>query len=126
MGAQARVPRSPCEALSVLVRNVLARLWISVPLGEAEVDCKYVMLSLANTNQEIIRFDVSVEVEARMDILDSLNHLVGKHQHSLESELSTALFEEFLQAWTEHVHDHAVPLLVLAKEVDLWESNPVA
>ena len=48
------------QILSVTVRNVLSGLGFAEPLSEAKVDDVNEMLLLANTNKEVIRFDISV------------------------------------------------------------------
>lgn len=48
------------KILAVTVRNMLSRFGVSEPLGQAEVYYINVMLLLANSDEEVVRFDVSV------------------------------------------------------------------
>ena len=54
------------------------------------------MLPLAHSNQEIVRLDVTMQVQSGVDVLNTLDHLVGEHQDGFEGEDSVALAEEFL------------------------------
>jgi hypothetical protein len=51
---------------------VLACLRVSKALGKTEVDYVDVVLLFADTNQEVIGFDISVKEVARVDKLNSL------------------------------------------------------
>mmetsp|Transcript_17012 Transcript_17012/g.26249 ORF Transcript_17012/g.26249 Transcript_17012/m.26249 type:complete len:210 (+) Transcript_17012:897-1526(+) len=104
---------------------MLATLWVSVPLGEAEVDSKHIMLSLSNSDEKVIRFDISMEVEPAVDVLYPLDHLVSEHQHCFQGEFTAAFPKELFEAGTKHVHYHTVPLFVLAEVVYFWNSDPV-
>ena len=74
---------------------MLACLRVTESFGEAEVDYVDVVLLFANSDQKVVRLDVSVEEVARVDKLDSLQlskhvragpntyHLICKHENSL-------------------------------------------
>ena len=98
MRVQTGIPRSSSQALAVFVWDVLARLCVTVALGEAEVDDVDVVLSLPLSDQEVVWLHVSMEVEAGVDVLDSLNHLICQHEHRFEGELPATFPEEFLYA----------------------------
>ena len=55
------IPSRSSEVLPVSVRDVLAGLGISEPLGQAEIDNVHVVLLLADTNQEVVWLDISVQ-----------------------------------------------------------------
>ncbi len=54
------VPRSTCEVLAVLVRDVFSRSGFSVPLGKSEINDVNIVLFLSDANQKVVRLDVSV------------------------------------------------------------------
>ena len=66
------VTSSSSEIFTVSVGDVLACLWVSKSLGKSEVNHIYVVLFLANSNEEVVWFDVSVQKVARVHKLDSL------------------------------------------------------
>jgi hypothetical protein len=80
------------------------------------------VLPLANAHQEIVRLYVSVQVQARVDVLNSLDHLVSEHQHSFQREFAPTLSEQFLQTGSQHIYNQAIPLFVLPKPVN--SGNP--
>lgn len=55
------------------------------------------MLLFANSDQEVVWFDVSVQEMPRVDELYPLQHLVGQHEHRLEAELSLAVIEQVFE-----------------------------
>ena len=61
MGVHRGVPRGSGQIFSVAVGNVLASLGLTVPFCEAEVDDIDIVLFFAYTNEEIVRFDVTME-----------------------------------------------------------------
>jgi hypothetical protein len=64
------------QGLAILVGDMLTSLGISIPLGQAEVNSVYVMLSFSQAHNKIVWFDVSVQVQSGVDVLDALNQLV--------------------------------------------------
>ena len=51
---------------------MLSRLWVPEALGQTKINDVYVVLLLADTNKEVIGFDISVEEVARVNKFDSL------------------------------------------------------
>ena len=124
MRVQARVSRRARQVLSVSERDVLAVRRL-VALGEAEVDDVNCVFSLViASNQEIIRFDVSMDDSFLVHNLDSLDHLDGDVEAGLEVEFSSALLEVVFETLAEEVHDHdvvhlAILGLLVADEVEI-------
>jgi hypothetical protein len=58
---------------------MLSASGVSVSLCKPEINCKHVMLPFADPNKEVVGFYVSVEIQARMNVLNSLDHLIGQH-----------------------------------------------
>ena len=61
---------------------MLACLGVSEPFCQTKINHIDVVLLLSNSNQEIVRFDVSMKKVAGMDKLNSLKHLICQHQYS--------------------------------------------
>ena len=70
---------------------MLACLGVSEPFCQTKINHIDVVLLLSNSNQEIVRFDVSMKKVAGMDKLNSLEHLVGEHEDGFEAELALAI-----------------------------------
>jgi hypothetical protein len=51
------------------------------------------VLFFADADEEIIRLDIPVQEVSAVNEFNSLEHLVGQHQHCLEAELSFAIIQ---------------------------------
>ena len=60
---------------------------VSVPLCQTEVDDIYVVLAFSDADQEVVWFDVAVQEQPGVDVLDALDQLVCQHQHRLQRKL---------------------------------------
>lgn len=125
MRVQTCVPGRARQALPVLVWNVLPCPRVAVPLGQPEVDDVHVVLPLPEAHEKVVGLDVPVQVQPRVDVLDSLDHLVGQHQHRLQTEFPSAFPEKFFEAASERIHDHNVSFFVLAEPVHLRDADAV-
>ena len=115
MRIQACVSCCASQVLSISEWDVLAVRRL-VALGEAEVDDVNCVFSLViAANQEIIRFDVSMDDSLLMDDLDSLDHLDGDVEASLEVKFPSALLEVVFETLAEEVHDHDVIHLTILR-----------
>ena len=73
MGVDARISGSPCQVLSLAERNMLT-VRVLVALRQPEVDDVHVVLvGVVPSNQEIIRFNISVNNAFFVYFLNSLN-----------------------------------------------------
>lgn len=61
-----------------------------------------------------------------MNILYPLDELICKHESCLERKFTAAPPEQLFQTATKLVHDEAVSLLMLAKPVDLRDSDTIS
>ena len=66
------IPGCAGQVLSVAIWDMLAGFGVSEALGESEVNHVYVVLLFANSDEEVVWFDVSVQEMSRMDELNSL------------------------------------------------------
>lgn len=71
MGVDAGVSCRPREVFVFLVGDVLVRSCVPVLLGQSEVDGVDEIALLAETHEEVVGFDVSVDEVLRVDVLDS-------------------------------------------------------
>ena len=75
MGCDGCISGSTGEILSILVRDMLA-LTVLVALGQTEVNNVNIVASgLGPANQEVVRFDVTMDDSLLVHLLDSLDHL---------------------------------------------------
>lgn len=71
-------------------------LGVSVLLGQTEIDHIDLIASFANTHEEIVGLDISVNKVSRVNVLDSRDELIGEEKDSLEGELSVTEVEQIL------------------------------
>merc|ERR1719210_2732873 len=76
-----------------------------VLLCKAEVDDIQICDILSTTNHEVVRLDVSMEQTSVVNIFQSGNHPISKHQHGLQAELARTLSEQAFQRLPEQVDD---------------------
>ena len=58
--------------------------WVLVPLGKTVVDHVHVVLTFTDAYQVVIRFDITMQETSRVDILNTLDQLISKHEHSVK------------------------------------------
>lgn len=107
------ISRSACQVLVVFVRNVrsISRL---VLLGQSKINHKDNVRLFLLTNQEIIRFDVSMQKSLVVNVLDSLQNLQTNHYDCFKGEGLAILLEQRLQRVSQWFHNHDI-LLSLSK-----------
>ena len=72
---------------------MLASLRVAEPLRQTEINNVYVVLLLADSNQEVVWLNITMEEVPRMDKLNSLEHLIGQHKHCFKGEFALAVVE---------------------------------
>ena len=72
MSVDTSVTRRAGQVLSISIGNMLTRLGITESFGKTKVDHIYIVLFFADSNQKIIRLDISVKEVSTVDKLDSL------------------------------------------------------
>ena len=80
---------------------MLASLGVAEPLRQTEINNVYVVLLLADADEEVVRLDITMEEVPRMDKLNSLEHLIGQHKHCFKREFAFAVVEKVLETWSE-------------------------
>lgn len=104
---------------------MLASLRVSVSFCETEVHRVDIVLPFPYPNQKIVWFNISVEIQPRVNVFDSLDHLVSQHQHCFQRELPAALPEQLFQTGSQHIHYHAVALLMGAEPINAGNADSV-
>mmetsp|Transcript_111960 Transcript_111960/g.321700 ORF Transcript_111960/g.321700 Transcript_111960/m.321700 type:complete len:265 (+) Transcript_111960:809-1603(+) len=108
MHVDAGVSHGSRHTLTLGARDVFAGVRVAPPLSQPEVHDEDAVLSLAHTHQKIVWLDVTVEQTARVNELDTLEHLLGQHQHRLEGEQTAARCKAVVQRGALQLHDHDV------------------
>mmetsp|Transcript_4507 Transcript_4507/g.10940 ORF Transcript_4507/g.10940 Transcript_4507/m.10940 type:complete len:322 (-) Transcript_4507:208-1173(-) len=120
------VTRSTRQRSSFTLGDMLKGAGVTVSLRQTEIDTvDEVSVSTTPIRDEVGGFDITVDQVARMHQFDTLEHLIGYHEHRLEGESTTALVELILQRRSEKVHDHEIVRILGSKVVDFGESRSV-
>ena len=106
------------QILVLSVRDVEVCLRVPVLLRETEVNHVDLVASLADTHEEVVGLDVTVDEALGVDVLDAADELVGEQEDGLEGEFAVAEVEEILEGGTEEVEDHGVVVTLGAEPPD--------
>ena len=101
------VTGSSSQVLAFSVGNMLA-ISLDIAFSESEVDDENFVAGFVEAYTEVVRFDISVNKMPVVDVLNSSDHLVDQHQHSLEGELPEGVFEEAFEGRAHKVHDEDI------------------
>lgn len=93
-------------------------LWVTVLLGETEIDDINLVAALADAHEEVIWLDITVDEGFGVDILDAGDELIGEEKDSLQGELSVTEVEKILQTRSEKVKDHGIVVTLGTKPPD--------
>jgi hypothetical protein len=94
---------SPCTAYSFAFT-------LDIALGFTEINKKYFMRELIESNTEIRGFYISVDEYSTMEVLEATDHLVGEHKHCFEAKLAMSLIEEGLEGRAEQFHHQYIEI----------------
>ena len=97
MGIKTRIPSSSSQVFILSVWYMLTSSIIPVFLSQPKVNEEKFVAVSSNTHEKIIWFYIPMNEVFVVYILNSSNHLVSQHQHSLHRESARAEVEEVFQ-----------------------------
>lgn len=118
MGVDGGVTSGTSQVLVLSVRDVEVGLGVPVLLGETKVDHVDLVASLADTHEEVVGLDVTVDEALSVNVLDAADQLVGEQEDGLEGEFAVAEVEEILEGGAEEVENHGVVVTLGAEPPD--------
>ena len=83
-------------------------LWVTIFLGQTEIDDVNLVATLADAHEEVVWLDVTVDERLRVDVLNTGNELIGEQKNGLQRELAVAEVKEILQAGSKKIKDHGI------------------
>mmetsp|Transcript_2859 Transcript_2859/g.10917 ORF Transcript_2859/g.10917 Transcript_2859/m.10917 type:complete len:231 (-) Transcript_2859:766-1458(-) len=95
VGEYTGVSKSSCQRLSITERNMHASVFEN--FGKTKINEEHLAAVLPYSHQKIVGLNISVDNISRMQIFQSLDHLVSKHDYSFERELGVVFNKEFFQ-----------------------------
>jgi hypothetical protein len=98
-------------------------LWVTVLLGETEIDNVDLIATLANAHEEVVGLDITVDERLGMNVLDAGNQLIGEEKDGLEGELPVAEVEEIFQGGSEEVEDHRIVITLGTEPADEGDTD---
>ena len=117
------VTGSASQVLVLSVWDVEVRLWVTVLLGQTEINNVDLVATLANAHQEVVWLDIAVDERLGVDVLNAGDELVGKKKNGLQGELAVAEVEEILQRWAEEIQDHGIVVTLGSEPTDKWDTD---
>jgi hypothetical protein len=102
---------------------VKVSLWVTVFLGQPKVNNIDLISELADTHEEVVRLDITVDEGPGVDVLDAEEELIGEEKNSLQGELAVAEVEEVLKAGSEKIEDHGVVFTLSSEPANKWDTN---
>lgn len=117
------VTGSASKVLVLSVRDVEVSLRVAVLLGQTEVNNVDLVATLANTHQEVVGLDVSVDEGLGVDVLNSGNELVGEQEDGLKRELAVAEVEQVFEGRPEEIKNHGVVVALGAEPANEGDAN---
>lgn len=111
------------QVLVLSVWDVEVRLWVTVLLGQTEINDIDLVTTLSNAHQEVVRLDITVDEGLGVDVLNAGDELVGEQQDSLQRELAVAEVKEILEGWAEEIQDHGIVVALSSEPTNEWDSD---
>jgi hypothetical protein len=123
MGVDGGITSSTSQVLVLPIRNVEVGLRVTVLLGQAEIDDIDLVTALADTHEEVVRLDITVDEGLGVDVLDAGDELIGQQKNGLQGELAVAEVEKILQAGSEEIKNHGIVVALGTKPADKWDTD---
>jgi hypothetical protein len=115
MSVDTGVTGSSSEVLVLTVRNVEVSLGVTVFLRETKINHVDLVTTLANTHQEVVGLDITVDEGLGVDVFNAGDELIGEKQDRLQRELAVAEVEKILQTRAQQIDDHGIVVTFGAK-----------
>jgi len=115
-----------CRAHQLWIQGttgVCLRLGCTALRGEAQVGHIDLIPMLLHTHQTVLWLDVSMDDILGVNILETMEKLVGKYQHRLEGELATTKIEKVLQTRSQKIEHHGLVFAFKQIIVNAWNTG---
>lgn len=108
MSVDGGVTSSTRQVLVLTVWDVEVSLWVSVLLGQTEINDIDLVTTLTNTHEEVVRLDITMDEGFGVNVFDAGDELIGEEKDRLQGEFAVAEVEEILQTGSEKVKHHGI------------------
>ena len=97
MGVDRSVSSSSRQVFVLSVWDVQVCLRVTVFLGETKVNDVDLVAAFADTHQEVVGLDVTVDEVSRVNVFDTGNELIREEKYRLQAELAVAEVEQVFE-----------------------------
>lgn len=111
------------EILVLAVGDVLMGARIAVLLGQSEVDNVNDGLTLAESDEEIIRFDVAMNEGLGVHVFEATDQLIREHQYRLELKSASAVIKQIFEGGSEQIQHHDIIVPFDTVPTDIGDSH---
>jgi len=111
------------QVLVLTVWDVEVSLRVTVLLGQTEVNDIDLVTTLANTHQEVVWLDITVDKRLGVNVLDTGDELIGEKKDGLQRELAVAEVEKILQTGSEKVENHSIVVTLGTEPADEGDTD---
>ena len=118
VGVDRSITSSTGQVLVLAVWDVEVSLGVAVLLGQTEIDNIDLVATLADTHEEVVRLDITVDEGLGVDVLDAGDELVCQQKNGLQRELAVAEVEEILQTGSEEIENHSIVVTLGTEPAD--------
>jgi len=118
VGVDRSITGGTSQVLVLTVWDVEVSLWVTVLLGQTEINDIDLVTTLTNAHQEVVGLDITVDEGLGVDVLDAGDELIGQEENGLQGELAVAEVEEILQTGAEEIQDHGIVVTLSSEPAD--------
>jgi hypothetical protein len=108
MGIDGGITGSSRQVLVLTVGDVEMSLWVTILLGQTEIDDIDLVATLTNTHEEVVGLDITVDEGLGVNVLNTGDELIGEEKNGLQGELAIAEVKEILQTGPEEIQNHGI------------------
>jgi hypothetical protein len=123
MGVNRGITSSSGQVLVLPIRDVEVGLGITVLLSQTEINNIDLVAALADTHEEVVRLDITVDERLGVNVLDARDELISEEKDGLQGEFSVAEVEEVLQAGSEKIEDHGIVVTLGTEPADKGDTD---
>jgi hypothetical protein len=123
MSVDRGITSSTGQVLVLPIRDVEMSLGVTVLLGKTEIDNVDLVATLANTHEEVVGLDITVNEGLGVNVLDARDELIREEENGLQGELSVAEVEKILQTGAEEIENHSIVVTLGSEPADKRDAD---
>ena len=98
-------------------------LGVTVLLSQTEINNVDLVAALADTHEEVVRLDITVDEGLGVNVLNARDQLISEEKDGLQGEFSVAEVEEVLQAGSKKIEDHGIVVTLGTEPADKGDTD---